>query len=205
MSGEYTYSISVEDDEGNTVVSPTHAFTVGIPPEISDLLATPAVQSTGGPVNITCTVSDNGLVSSVDVVIVQPDSSDVSVPMIPLGGGMYYYNQSYALMGVYSVSVTAADEHGNLKVETTSFGIGTVSVDFDLEAGWNFIGIPFQTTQMASDLAAQIPGSEMISTFNATTQGYETYFVGGPSSFDFTVEMGKGLFVLVNQPSTWTS
>ena len=197
-SGEYTYSITAEDSEGNIVTSPSESFTIGIPPVIVDLLATPAVQSSGGPVNITCTVSDNGVVSSVELQVMQPDSSVVSVAMIPLGGGMYYYNQSYSQMGVYSVSVTAADEHGNIKVATTSFGIGTISVDFDLEAGWNFIGIPFQTNQMASDLILDIPGCQMISMFNATTQGYDTYFYGGPSSFDFALVGGRSYFVLVD-------
>ena len=46
-------------------------------------------------------------------------------------------------------------------------------------------------------------GSEMVSWFNASSQTFETYIVGGPPQFDFVIRPGMGVFVLVDESSVW--
>jgi len=77
------------------------------------------------------------------------------------------------------------------------------SVSIPLNLGWNLLGWYHTENTMASSLGENITGCEMVSWFDASTQGYETYFVGGPSSFDFEITSGMGIFVLVDEESTW--
>ena len=69
--------------------------------------------------------------------------------------------------------------------------------DMGLVLGWNLIGICSNETMQASDFAEGISGCSIISCFNASQQMYMSFFVGGPSSFDFPLVCGMGVFVLV--------
>lgn len=81
--------------------------------------------------------------------------------------------------------------------------IGSVGLPYYV--GWNGFGWFDESSIMASVLANQFLGSEMISMFDESAQGYETYFVGGPSSFDFEIFKGMGFFVLTDSSGTWSS
>ena len=77
------------------------------------------------------------------------------------------------------------------------------SVSVPLYIGWNMIGWFQSYDTMASLLAENISGCSMVSWFNASSQSFETYIVGGPPQFDFEVSPGMGVFVLVDEESTW--
>jgi hypothetical protein len=77
------------------------------------------------------------------------------------------------------------------------------SVSIPLYIGWNMIGWYNASDTLASSLGGNISGCQMMSWFDAVNQTFKTYIVGGPSTFDFTVTAGMGLFVLVNTASVW--
>ena len=87
-----------------------------IPPVITDVVATPDTQLTGGYVNITATVTDNFGVDTVKVNITYPDSSTVNVTM---SEGSYYYNASYSSIGTYNYFIWANDTSGNENTSDT--------------------------------------------------------------------------------------
>ena len=77
------------------------------------------------------------------------------------------------------------------------------SVSISLGIGWNLLGWYHEYDTTAISIAENITGCISISKWNASAQTYNTYIVGGPVAFDFTVSRGMGLFVDVNQTSTW--
>ncbi len=94
-------------------------------------------------------------------------------------------------------------------VEITGFdtlsimGYPINSVNNPLKIGWNLIGWYHEYNTMASSLAENITGCISISCWNASLQTYDTYIVGGPPTFDFTINQGIGLFVEVTEESIW--
>jgi hypothetical protein len=77
------------------------------------------------------------------------------------------------------------------------------SVSVPLNVGWNMIGWYHSSDTLASSLGGNISDCQMVSWFDAVNQTFKTYIVGGPSSFDFPVTTGMGLFVMVNTASEW--
>ena len=77
------------------------------------------------------------------------------------------------------------------------------SIDISLRTGWNLIGWHHEENTTASSIAENITGCLSLSKWNASTQTYNTYIVMGPDAFDFIISRGMGLFVDVNQNSTW--
>ena len=73
--------------------------------------------------------------------------------------------------------------------------------DISLYNGWNLITIPTSIDYLASTLAENITGCELISWYDCENQTYKTFIVGGPPQFDFPILDGYGYFVLVNQSS----
>jgi len=72
-----------------------------------------------------------------------------------------------------------------------------------IEQGWNLIGWyqPYNTT--AKSLLENISGTLSVSKWDPVAQSYWAYFDGGPSSFDFAITRGMGLFVETTEQSTW--
>jgi nucleotide-binding universal stress UspA family protein len=69
------------------------------------------------------------------------------------------------------------------------------SVNIPLKVGWNLLGWYHSYDTTASSLSENIIGCTSVSRWNASIQTYDTYIVGGPPSFDFTIRQGMGLFV----------
>jgi len=85
-----------------------------IPPEITNVQATPEAQTTTDPVNITCTVIDNwDMVDTVKINITGPEGFALEATM---SEGSYYYEDTYATMGVYHYFIWANDTLGNIAV-----------------------------------------------------------------------------------------
>ena len=82
-------------------------------------------------------------------------------------------------------------------------GMPIDNVSIPLEVGWNLLGWYHEDETTASSFAENITGSTSVSKWNASLQTYDTYIVGGPPTFDFIVTRGMGLFVDVDETSTW--
>jgi hypothetical protein len=83
-------------------------------------------------------------------------------------------------------------------------GSSITTVQVPLKVGWNLIGWYHDYNTTASSLAANIPGSLSVSRWDNVNQTYQTYIVGGPPVFDFTIRNGMGIFVDVNVESIWS-
>jgi hypothetical protein len=115
--GSYSFFIWANDTSGNRQVSTGHSFVINpaadtTPPVISDVVAAPDPQITGGAVNITCDVTDNVAVDEVWVNISYPDTSTHNFSMTP--GGSYFFEQTYTPTGSYSFFIWANDTSGNV-------------------------------------------------------------------------------------------
>ena len=67
----------------------------------------------------------------------------------------------------------------------------------DYYPGWNLICYCADQPINASVLIQTYPNCTMLSKFNAQTQSYQTYFLDGPSSFDFKVTCQIGIFIFI--------
>ncbi|MEW6070312.1 MAG: hypothetical protein AB1485_06820, partial [Candidatus Thermoplasmatota archaeon] len=75
--------------------------------------------------------------------------------------------------------------------------IKNATFSINLQPGWNFITIIYNTTyKKAEDLAQAIPYCEWIRKWNATTQAFETH-KKGTNDNNFTIEVGVGYYVYV--------
>jgi len=88
------------------------------PPVITDVLATPPTQVTGGYVNITATVTDNVAVDTVLVDITSPTLATEIMTNIP-DTDTYYYNTTYTEIGTYDYFIWANDTSGNEATSST--------------------------------------------------------------------------------------
>ena len=64
-----------------------------------------------------------------------------------------------------------------------------------LNSGWNLITNPIDNNMWASDIAENLTGCISISGWDPVLQTYDTYIVGGPPSFDFEIQDGRGYFI----------
>jgi len=122
------------------------------PPVITDVQATPEVQSITEPVNITCTVTDNwGLVDIVKINITGPEGFALETTM---NEGSYYYEDTYTTMGVYYYFIWANDTNGNIATsDTYSFVITDLDMPMSAVVSlptWE-TAVPFDVTATAFD------------------------------------------------------
>jgi outer membrane protein assembly factor BamB len=83
------------------------------------------------------------------------------------------------------------------------YGLQINTINVSLEIGWNLLGWYHSYNTTASSLSENITGCTSVSMWNANVQTYDTYIVGGPPTFDFTVTCGIGVFVDVTEESIW--
>ncbi len=76
-------------------------------------------------------------------------------------------------------------------------------VNIQMKIGWNLLGWYQTYDTTAISLSENITGCISVSCWNTSMQTYDTYIVGGPPTFDFTVKQGIGLFVEVTEESIW--
>jgi parallel beta-helix repeat protein len=86
------------------------------PPVITDVTATPPIQSTSDTVNITCNVIDIQ-VDTVKVNISGPEGFTLETTMNE--GSYYYYEDTYTILGTYYYYIWANDTSGNIAVSDT--------------------------------------------------------------------------------------
>ena len=88
------------------------------PPEITDVQATPSIQTSGGYVNITATVTDDIAVDTVTVNITSPVFPAEEMINVP-GTDTYYYNATYTEVGTYDYFIWADDTSENENTSDT--------------------------------------------------------------------------------------
>ena len=117
----------------NTQHTPSTFYSVGseetaptdtVAPDISDVTVTPSDPIDTSPAfgweNITCTVTDNVEVAEVWLNVTYPDMHMENVSMTDIGGGVYYYNTTYADVGSYSYRIWANDTSDNVNISSTN-------------------------------------------------------------------------------------
>ncbi|MFQ5872918.1 MAG: Ig-like domain-containing protein, partial [Dehalococcoidia bacterium] len=126
LTGRVNATALDASDPGNPLPSIyTFSFTTAdtVPPTIENVTATPPLQESGGSVNITASVTDNGIVAGAWVEVTDPNS-------ILLGNfsmawdaatGLHYYTAVYQTTGLYSFQVAASDGVGNWNATNGSF------------------------------------------------------------------------------------
>jgi len=208
--GFYDYYVWAKDTNNDATTSNVFTFEIGIPPDITLIDTSEIIQTQGGFVNVTCTVTDNELVNSVFINVTDPDDITNNHPMNQIGSksDSYYYNSSYSLNGTYKYHIFADDNLGNIVISENNFYfIGEDAVPIylkDVDAGWNMITVPIENSYNASSLAAVIEGCSIVSRFDAELQTYNSYIVGvSPPSADFTIVNGSSYFVVVDESSIY--
>ncbi len=110
--GLYTYEIWASDASGNWN-SYFGTFTIladVTPPTISGQIATPDPQEVFFNVNITATITDNIAVFGAWVQVWDPTMGLVgNFSMGDAGGGIYFYEQGYGMLGTYTFTIWAND------------------------------------------------------------------------------------------------
>jgi peptidoglycan-N-acetylglucosamine deacetylase len=90
--------------------------------------------------------------------------------------------------------------------EPTSFLLyGTIEGPHSvtLSPGWNMVGWRNLSSVSASDLGSRLPDIQRICTYDQTTGGYDTYFVGYSSAAqDFSIQPGQGYFIYLNSSAS---
>lgn len=124
--GDHSFTIWARDSSNNWNSS-SGSFTIQdtTPPEISNAVTSPDPQEVFGNVNITATVTDNFNLTTVNVVITDPDDLQVgnfSMDYDP-GSSKYYYETSYSKLGTYSFTIWAKDTSDNWNSSAGSFVI----------------------------------------------------------------------------------
>ncbi|MCK4444187.1 MAG: Ig-like domain repeat protein, partial [Thermoplasmata archaeon] len=124
--GTYSFTIWANDTSDNwNYSSGTFVIHDTTPPEISDVDASPDPQEVHGDVNITADVTDNFNLTTVKVVITDPDGTLVGnfTMEYDSGSGKFYYEQSYSKLGTYSFTIWAKDSSDNWNYSSGTFVI----------------------------------------------------------------------------------
>ncbi len=198
----YSYPPSTNPFDAYYVDESTIAIPVldNNPPEISNVLSTPPVQTSGDYVNTSADVIDDSDVDQVKAVITYPDMSSANETMAEDSGDTYYLNDIYSMIGTYSYHIWAEDVNGNQNTSSTyTFEIVSPHIA-DLSQNWNFISLPFNQSIDKADIIVNYSGldhawadavtagiiNDVIFGWNRATQGYE---------FANTLEPGYGYWI----------
>lgn len=194
--GNYTYSLWAEDAHGNAVTSPVKTFSI--------------VDENHTAMDMELYTGWNLLTIPVDVDWMASDlaSNIVGCTSVSSWDGFNQTYDTYIVGGPPSFNFPLLDGHGyfvDVDQDSTMTLVGILinEANVSLEPGWNLLGWYHDYNTTASDIAANITGCISVSMWDAATQDYQTYIVGGPPSFDFTVTCGMGIFVEMNQSGIW--
>lgn len=115
-------------DPGNSLgTTYTSTFTTAdlVPPTISGVSATPSTQEAGGKVNVSASVSDNGMVSGVWIEVYEPGGALIGNYTVTYdsGSGRYFHEASYDHPGTYGFRLIAQDAAGNWNATGSTFSV----------------------------------------------------------------------------------
>jgi hypothetical protein len=114
-SGLYSYKVWANDTSNNWNTTGPGTFRIRDinAPELSNLNSSPDPQKNDGHVNITVDVTDDVAVDGIWVNITYPNGSFNNMSMMPSIGDGWYYNTTYADLGIYSYTIWANDTSNN--------------------------------------------------------------------------------------------
>ncbi|MEW6069752.1 MAG: C25 family cysteine peptidase [Candidatus Thermoplasmatota archaeon] len=178
--GTYVVTLNVSDAAGNWVVDIVNITVRDITlPKITNLRASPAVQTQNSYVNITCAVEDNVAVSATNVTIKGPVGfAPINITMAKVGNAEYYYNLSYSIAGEYSYYIWVVDISGNGNKSAEYYFIITIAVKRTIEdREVNVVGIGNGTVSIEPTSLPQIPPEKLhnITCIKVTITGTLTY------------------------------
>ena len=94
---------------------------------------------------------------------------------------------------------TLYNGHNGYKVKTLI--LNGIKHSFSLSKEWNLITLPVENDYTASSLLADIPGCNIILSWNSSLQDFDLYAPGVPN--DFEIENGHGYLVAVSNDTTF--
>ena len=177
-----------------------YSFYVEIP-EINDVQATPEIQTSGGYVNITATVTDDIEVGTVKVSVTNPLLTSEIMTNIP-GTDTYYYNATYTELGVYDYFILAQDnqEHSNMSdvyhfeiVDTTPPEITDVQATPSTQASAGYVNITATVTDdievgtVKATIIAPTPMSEIMTNIPGTDTYYYNASYIESGTYDYAI------------------
>ena len=123
VAGIYEYYIYAKDVNGLDTASRILQFEIietdEVPPVITDVAVSPALQDFGEDITISCNVTDNVGVADVRIRVTYPDDSIQNFSIYQNHtGDMFYSIKSYQLMGAYEFYIYAVDTSGNGNVSS---------------------------------------------------------------------------------------
>ena len=174
LSGNYSFFICAEDNAASIFPGTTNNINIsGIyyfnitpivdlePPQIFDVISSPASQEQGNNINITCNVMDNLNVDIVNAIISYPDSTIFNYSMIHIPSSTvisfkYYLNQTYTMLGTYTYYIWVKDISNNQNISLTyTFTVTTIQYTLTV----NTIGTG--TVTKSPDDPSYDPGTEV--------------------------------------------
>lgn len=166
-------------------------------PAVTDVYADPDTQALGGYINITCNATDPDGVYGVWLNITSPGGGYVNASMIQGAVNQWYYNDTYAKLGLYRYTIWANDLFGNwTKSSVLQFNVlnriptissGQVNPTIGYTDTW------FNFTVNYTDLDNHAPD---IITVNITNLG--VYPLGDADSSDTDYTDGKLLYINIS-------
>jgi parallel beta-helix repeat protein len=113
--GIYDYVIWTNDTSNNWASSSGHSFTIqdSTLPVISNVLDLPDPQEVGGPVNISCDVTDNFGIYDVWINISIPSGGFLNISMTKGAGDQWFHNSVYLILGIYDYVIWTNDTSNN--------------------------------------------------------------------------------------------
>jgi PKD repeat protein len=181
--GTYTFTIWVRDSSDNWNSSSGSFFVEdSTSPIVSSVAETPDPQEVNNRVNITTVVSDNYMLSGVQVEITDPDGQIVGNFSMVFHSmtGQYFYESPYFKIGTYTLTVSAQDTSGNWNAVSSAFAIqdktpptvSNVNVipDPQVVYGWVDISAQVLDNYMLTDVFIEVtdPAASSIGNFSMT-------------------------------------
>jgi len=160
--GEYwKCEITPSDLQLDGITKPSNDLIIidTLPPEITNIAATPPLTSQGGFVNITCTILDNVAVDKVNVSISGPAG------FTPINSTMnpgYFYNNTYSIPGIYDYLIWTNDKSGNENSSIMHHFKIQGDYSISLNESWNLISLPVNESISKTDIVISYNGDNYI-------------------------------------------
>jgi hypothetical protein len=128
--GIYTFTIWANDTSGNWA-STSRSFTIQdtTPPTITHVAAVPDPQEVFGAVNISTSLTDNYQPFGAWVEVYDPEGNFVGnfSMLYDRINNRYYWNQTYDVLGAYTITIWANDTSDNWESASDIFGIQDIT------------------------------------------------------------------------------
>jgi hypothetical protein len=194
--GNYSYFIWADDTLGHSINSLTYNFTI-----LNESYLSVDIAFNTGWNLISIPIINNWYASDLA-------SNITSCNSISRWDAVNQTYKTYIVGGPPTFDFPIIDGHGYFvdvdeQSSLTMVGDSIITVNVPLKVGWNLLGWYHSYNTTASSLSENITGCTSVSMWNTSMQTYDTYIVGGPPTFDFTITCGMGLFVDVTTESNW--